>query len=268
MTAKPAHSANTEFVVVDAADPQITRITLNRPDKRNALNIAMLGALARAVTEAAADRKRRVLILSGAGPVFCAGLDLTEAANAQLTHKSAEALRDAYQAIATSPMITIAAVQGGAFGGGVGLLAACDLAVAEADVKIAFPEVRRGIIAAIVTALLRRQLGDRSARELILLGQTIDAPRAAVLGIINRIVPKGAAAAVASAIAREALLAAPGAVIRTKKLLDDLAPRPLAEDLANALAMHMAARHTAEFAEGLAAFKEKRPPKWGPRPEI
>jgi methylglutaconyl-CoA hydratase len=253
-------------LLIDSSDPQITRLTLNRPQKRNALNIATLSALSQAVAAAATDLNRRVLILGGAGPIFCSGLDLSEAANPQQTHASAQALRDAYFAIASSPLITIAAVQGGALGGGVGLVAACDLSIAEEDVKIAFPEVRRGIVAAVVTALLRRQLGDRSARELILLGQTIDAPRAAALGIINRIAPKGAATAQADALAREALLAAPGSVMRTKKLLDDLAARPLAEDLAIALAMHTAARNSPEFAEGLAAFKEKRPPRWGKRP--
>jgi len=260
--------SDADVLLVDSSDPQIMRLTLNRPQKRNALNIATLSALSQAVTAAATDLNRRVLILGGAGPIFCSGLDLSEAADPQQTHASAQALRDAYFAIASSPLITIAAVQGGALGGGVGLVAACDLSIAEEDVKIAFPEVRRGIVAAVVTALLRRQLGDRSARELILLGQTIDAPRAAALGIINRIAPKGAALAQADALAREALLAAPGSVMRTKKLLDDLAARPLAEDLAIALAMHTAARNSPEFAEGLAAFKEKRPPRWGKRPQI
>jgi methylglutaconyl-CoA hydratase len=257
---------NDDVLLIDSSDPQITRLTLNRPQKRNALNIATLTALSQAVIAAAADLNRRVLILAGNGPIFCAGLDLTEAADPQKTHLSAQALRDAYFALASSPLITIAAVQGGALGGGVGLVAACDLSIAEEDVTIAFPEVRRGIVAAVVTALLRRQLGDRSARELILLGQTIDAQRAATLGIVNRIAPKGAALAQADAIAREALLAAPGSVMRTKKLLDDLAARPLAEDLAIALAMHTASRNSSEFAEGLAAFKEKRPPRWGKRP--
>jgi methylglutaconyl-CoA hydratase len=253
-------------LLIDSSDAQITRLTLNRPAKRNALNIATLTALTQAVTAAAADLNRRVVILAGAGPIFCSGLDLAEAADPNQTHASAQALRDAYFAIASSPLITIAAVQGGALGGGVGLVAACDLAVAEEDVQIAFPEVRRGIIAAVVTALLRRQLGDRSARELILLGQSIDAARAATLGIINRIAPKGFALARAESLAQEALLAAPGSVMRTKKLLDKLAPRPLEQDLAIALEMHLSARNSPEFAEGLNAFKEKRPPKWGPRP--
>src|SRR5277367_5678728 len=109
---------DTDVLLVDSSDPQITRLTLNRPHKRNALNIAMMTALAQAVTAAALDLNRRVLILAGAGPIFCSGLDLAEAADPHHTHPSAQALRDAYFAIASSPLITIAAVQGGALGGG------------------------------------------------------------------------------------------------------------------------------------------------------
>jgi methylglutaconyl-CoA hydratase len=251
-------------ILIDTAAPQITRITLNRPAKRNALDIATLKTLKAAFQAAESDRPRRVIILSGAGAIFCAGLDLSEAADPKLAHSSATALCEAYETICASTLITIAAVQGAALGGGVGLVLACDLAIAEPNAQIGFPEVRRGIIAALVTALLRRQLGDRSARELILLGQSIDAPRAKQLGLVNEI---ALAQAGADELARQALLAAPGAVIRTKKLLDELALRSVATDLRRALALHVSARVTDEFAEGLAAFKEKRPPRWGPRPE-
>ena len=145
------------------------------------------------------------------------------------------------------------------------MLAACDLVVASDDLRLSYPEVKRGLIAALVTCLLRRQLSDRRVRELILLGQTLEAPRALELGLVTRVVPVASLDAEVMQLAHEACSGALGAIARTKQLLDELAERPLVDDLRIALAHHLAARESAEAAEGVAAFMEKRPPRWGQR---
>jgi methylglutaconyl-CoA hydratase len=251
--------------VVDAADPMVTVVTLNRPEKRNALTIELMEQLAAAVRVASDDLTRRVLILRGAGPAFCAGLDLQEASDPALADRSSHALAELYTALCESPLVTIAAAQGAAFGGGVGLIAACDLVLAADDLRVGFPEVHRGLVAALVTCMVRRQVDERSLRELVLLGQIISAERALSVGLINRIVAPDALASESMDLAKEACKGAPGAIARTKRLLDDLSPRPIAEDLRRALAFHLEARESAEATEGVAAFLERRQPHWPPR---
>jgi methylglutaconyl-CoA hydratase len=151
-------------------------------------------------------------------------------------------------------------------GGGVGLLAACDLVVAADDLRVGFPEVRRGLVAALVTALLRRQLSDRVLRELVLLGRTITAAEALSVGLANRVVPPDRLMDEAASLATQAVRGAPGAIARTKRLLDDLAARPIVDELGRALQYHLEARDAAEAAEGIAAFLEKREPRWDVRP--
>src|SRR4051812_18967554 len=149
------------LVLVRQDDPAITLLTLNRPAKRNALSIALIDELLAAIVAASADPVRRVIVLRANGPAFCAGLDLTEASQPGAHERSAEALSALYLALGTSPLITIAAAHGAAMGGGAGLLSACDFVVAGEDLQLALPEVRRGLVAALVTCLLRRQLTDR-----------------------------------------------------------------------------------------------------------
>lgn len=252
-------------LLVNAEDPTICVLTLNRPQKRNALSLELIERIAESAAAAANDPMRRVLILQGSGPAFCAGLDLQEARLPGGAETSAAALARMYAAIGNSPLITIAAAQGAAMGGGAGLLAACDFVVAAPDLKIAYPEVRRGLVAALVTCLLRRRLNDGAVRDLILLGQVVAAERALSLGLVSQVTPAAELSTAATSLAREACRGAPGAIARTKRLLDDVAARPLEEDLQRALHVHLSARNSAEAAEGIAAFMEKRDPKWGPR---
>ena len=175
-----------DLVHVQQDEPAITVLALNRPDKRNALSIALIEALREAILGASRDPTHRVLILKGNGPAFCAGLNLHEASQPGTHEKSAETLAALYEALATSPLVTIAAAHGAAMGGGAGLVAACDFAIAADDLRLSYPEVRRGLVAALVTCLLRRQINDRAVRELILLGQTVDAPRALQEGTVAR----------------------------------------------------------------------------------
>src|SRR4051812_22134238 len=253
-----------DLVLTDTADPAITIVTLNRPDKRNALSVDLVAQLIVAINRASDDRSRRVIVIRGNGPSFCAGLDLKEASDPTKAHGSAVGAAQMFKSLSTTPLITIAHAHGGAFGGGAGILAACDFVVGSDDLKIGYPEVHRGLVAALVTTLLARQLGDRVVRELVLLGQTVDANRALSLGLINRIGTFDDA----MALAREACKGAPGAIARSKRLLDALSARTIDEDLNRALDFHLHARHSSEAAEGMAAFLEKREPQWGPRPDV
>jgi methylglutaconyl-CoA hydratase len=258
-------SETTPLVHVDASDPTITVLTLNRAAKRNALSIALMDELLAAATSASTDLNRRVLILRGDGPAFCAGLDLHEAADPSTRDRSAHLLANVYRTIYQSPLVTIAAVHGAVMGGGIGLMAACDLALAADDTSIAFPEVRRGLVAALVTALVRRQVADRTLRELVLLGQTIPATQAMSIGLVNHVVPLHQLRDEASGLASYVVQGAPNAIVRTKRLLDGLFPRSISSELDYALQYHLQARDDAESAEGIAAFRQRRKPVWPPR---
>lgn len=252
-----------DSLVLLEVNRDIAVLTLNRPEKRNALNIPLLESLHKSV-DLAHTHEARVIVLRGAGPVFCAGLDLSEAADAASAHASAQALARMFDSVVQSRAVTIAAVQGAAIAGGAGLMSACDLVIAEANAKIGYPEVRRGLVAALVMTFLRRQLRERDARELLVLGEVVSAGRAAEMGLVNRVVPEGAAVDSAMELADTVLRGAPGALAHTKQMLNDLWPRPLETDLAWALAQHKAVRTSREAREGVAAFNEKRKPNWDP----
>jgi len=250
-----------ENLVLYEAARDIATLTLNRPEKRNALNIPLLEALCKAIEDAHA-RQARIIILRGAGAVFCAGLDLSEAADATKAQASAQWIAQMLETVSQSRAVTIAAVHGAAIAGGAGLMSACDFVVAEESAKIGYPEVRRGLVAGLVMTFLRRQLRERDARELLLLGEIVDARRAKDIGLVNRVVPEGGALDAALDLANTILKGGPGALAHTKQMLGDLWPRPLENDLAWALNHHKAVRASREAREGIAAFNEKRKPNW------
>ncbi len=160
--------------------------------------------------------------------------------------------------------MTIAAVKGAAVAGGAGLMLACDLAVVADDFKTGFPEVRRGLVAGLVMTFLRRKLSEPLARELVLLGELIGADQAKAEGMVNRIVPPDRVMDEALDLARTALKGAPTAILRTKRLFDDLYSLPIGQHVDYALKLHKDMRTSAEASEGFAAFLEKRPPAWDP----
>jgi methylglutaconyl-CoA hydratase len=253
--------------VLISKDGPVTTLTLNRPDKRNALNVALLEALGAAIAAAEADSTQRILILRGAGKVFCSGLDLAEAGQSTWPEQSAELVGHALQALATSRLISIAAVHGAAVAGGCGLMSACDFAVVTRDAKFGYPELRRGLVPALIMTFLRRQLRERDARELLYLGKLFDAEHAFAIGLVNRVVADEAAVDLeVRTIISSLLQGAPHALAATKKVLNDLWPSPIADDLKAAQDHHVTARHSPEAKEGIAAFNEKRPPNWAPRP--
>jgi methylglutaconyl-CoA hydratase len=171
----------------------VARITLNRPDKRNAITDEMISALRGALQRASQDSAIRLLLIRGAGKDFCAGLDLSEvlrsAEDASASIASARRLGDMYIAMRRHPKPIVAAVQGRALGGGAGIATACDLIVAAESAQFGYPEVKLGFIPAIVTTMLRRAVNERQAMELALTGEPVSAPRAYALGLINRVYP-------------------------------------------------------------------------------
>ena len=265
----PNEMPETSVLNVEAAAEGVRELVLNRPEVHNALNVPLLDALAGALREAEADGACRVLLLRGEGKSFCAGLDLKVAADPAQAQASTELLSDLLTGLRASRLIVVTAVHGAAYGGGAGLLMASDLTVADETLKVGFPEVRRGIIPAMVSVLLRQNLGDRLTRDILLLGQTLTADRVAatgLLGVAAAPVRIGAAREEAMKRVDELLLGGPETLAATKRLVNEIGGEPFDAAWQAAHAAHLASRVSEEFAEGSRAFKEKRPPAWAPAP--
>jgi methylglutaconyl-CoA hydratase len=257
---------STELVLYEVRSSAAV-LTLNRPDRRNALSRALIAALGDAADRAASDPAARCVILTGAGNSFCAGMDLAElqeslAAPPDETPVWDDALRLAkvYDRLYTLPKPTIAAVNGAAVAGGAGLVSVCDLAVAVPEAKFGYPEVRRGLVAAMVMPHLMRHVGERVARYLLLTGETIDAEEAHRVGFINSVVPAAQLMEQALIWAKAVAEGGPNALVRTKELLRGFSHQALSlEEAARASA---APRLTEECRRGLEAFFAKRPAPW------
>jgi methylglutaconyl-CoA hydratase len=243
------------------------QITLNRPDKRNALSRALIAAISDAFHRAADDPAARCVILVGAGPAFCAGMDLDElrgtlGADADKVWDDAHKLSALYDFIYSLPKPTIAAVNGAAVAGGAGLVSVCDLALAVPDAKFGYPEVRRGLVAAMVMPHLLRHVGERAARYLLLTGELIDAVEALRMRFINAVVGPEHLIAAADSWAESLAEGGPKALATTKELLLRCSHKALSvEELACGSAEP---RLTDECRHGLTAFFEKKPAPWVP----
>ena len=248
-------------VLIEKQTPQITVVTLNRPERRNALTIELLTELVAAIRVASDEPNERIIILRGAGAAFCTGMDL-KAATPQNAHAMAELVAETLLTLSQTRLITIAAVHGAAVAGGAGIMSACDFVVAAERTKIGYPEVRRGLVAGLVMTFLRRQVGERNMRELLLGSELINAERAREIGLVNRVVAQEDLMSEAQKFAHSALQAAPGALAQTKHFIEELWWRSVKEDIDLAFKHHMEARESSEAREGIAAFNEKRPPNW------
>jgi len=249
-------------VLIEKQVPQIRTIVLNRPERRNALTLELLNELTMAIKTAAQQPQERVLILRGAGAAFCTGLDLKEAADQTKAHATAEMVANTLVTLSQTRLITIAAVHGAAVAGGAGIMSACDFVIAAEGTKIGYPEVRRGLVAGLVMTFLRRQVGERNMRELLLGSELIDAKRAKEISLVNRVVAKDDLIDESHKIAESVLQGAPGVLTQTKRLIDELWWRSVKDDVDLALKYHLQARESDEAREGIVAFNEKRKPKW------
>jgi methylglutaconyl-CoA hydratase len=245
-------------------------LTIHRPERRNALSRALIQALSEAVSRARDDAAARCVILTGAGSVFCAGMDLAELQESLADPKPREAapvwedslrLARLYDLLYTLPKPTVAAVNGSAVAGGAGLVTVCDLALAVPEAKFGYPEVRRGLVAAMVMPHLLRHVGERMARYLLLTGEMIDAETAEHAGLINEVVPAGQLLEKALVWGRSLAEGGPRALAQTKALLHQFSRQALSvEEAARASAEP---RLTEECQAGLTAFFNKRPAPWG-----
>jgi methylglutaconyl-CoA hydratase len=254
-----------ELVRYDSHPPAVI-ITLNRPDKRNALSRALIQALKDAFERAQSDSKARSVILTGAGPAFCAGMDLAELAETvnqpteSAVWEDAQRLAGLYDLIYTLPKPTIALVNGAAVAGGAGLVTVCDLALAVPTAVFGYTEVRRGLVAAMVMPHLLRHVGERAARHLLLTGELIDANEALRIGLINRVVDLQHGLSEELAWAESLADGGPNALALTKSLLQRFSRQALSlEETAKASA---APRLSEECQEGLRAFFAKQPNPW------
>ena len=210
-------------------------LTLNRPEKRNALDTALSRALLEALRAADGEDGVRCVVLTGAGPGFCAGADLSEFKGLR-DPKAAESRADLTMQLhlvfskMDTPVIT--AINGAAMGGGAGLAIAGDLALMGHSAKIGYPETKHGIVAAIVMANLVRQIGRKAAFELVALGEPIDAKRALALGMVNRVVPGTKLMSEARALAEQVAAVSRPAMAQTKRLFHEVADLPLDRALA------------------------------------
>lgn len=254
------------LVSVDA-ERRIGTLTLNRPDKRNALNGAVVEAAHAGLGKLTADRSIRVIVLRGNGTAFCAGADL-DAIRALSTATHDENLKDSrrlaafIEALVRCPKPTVAAVHGPALAGGAGLASACDFVIATPEATFGYPEVKIGFVAAIVMVLLVRQVGERKARDLLLTGRVIPAREAMALGLVNDLVPPDSLDAAILLLAKSLVHGSPAAISRTKELLLQTWDRELSEAIHTAASANADARGTPDCREGIAAFLEKRKPVW------
>lgn len=257
---------NSALVLVEQRPPALV-LTINRPDRRNALNRDLIVALTHAFLKARDEAAARCVILTGSGPAFCAGMDLAElqgslqpSAGDGPIWEDALRLAELYDLIYTLPKPTIAAVNGPAVAGGAGLVSVCDLALAVPTAKFGYPEVRRGLVAAMVLPHLLRHVGERMARYLLLTGEVIDAEAAARVGFINEVVAADQLLARAHACALSLAEGGPNALSRTKELLHQFSHQ--AASVKEAAHASAAPRLTEECRQGLEAFFAKRPAPW------
>ena len=253
-------------------DGPVERVTLNRPEVRNAFNehlVAELTAWAADARERAARHETRVVVLAGAGDVFCSGADLSWMAKT-VTYSETQNLHDAASAsrmfatLNELPVPMIAQVQGAALGGGAGLAAVCDVAVADQEAVFGFTEVTLGILPAVISPFVLAKIGRSAARELFLTGGRFTAERAREIGLIHAVVPAIDLDATVARYVRQVLAAGPEAIAAAKALISRVWGQSI-EDAAEITSAAIAARRvSAEGQEGLHAFLEKRRPAWRP----
>jgi methylglutaconyl-CoA hydratase len=257
-------------VLTEIDDRGVASITLNRPEVHNAYDAAVIDQLGMALEALGGDPKVRVLVLRGRGRHFQAGADLNwlrtlaaagAAENAAFSWRTTEAMRT----LNALPKPTLALVQGACYGGGVGLVAGCDVAIACEGATFALTEVRWGVIPAPIVPQLCAAIGVRQARRYGLTGERFDAREALRIGLVHALCPDGGLDAAAAPIVEAMLQSAPEAVADSKLLFLEQAGLLLSQQQVRALAFQAAAKRTSpEAAEGLESFQAKRRPAWYP----
>jgi methylglutaconyl-CoA hydratase len=256
-----------ETLKLDTDGRGVATLTLNRPDKHNALSGPMILELAAAAAALAVDDAVRVVVLTGAGKSFCAGGDLgwmqdQMVADGQTRFREARKLAEALGALNSLPKPLIGAVQGNAFGGGVGMACVCDVTIGVDHLTMGLTETRLGLIPATIGPYVIARMGEARARRVFMSARLFGAAEAVDLGLLARAVP---AADLASAVEAEVapyLACAPGAVAAAKKLTRDLGPRIDDATIDMTIGALVACWEGQEAVEGISAFFDKRKPRW------
>jgi len=248
------------------SDGATALVTLNRPEKRNAISATMIAEILAALKEVESGSER-VAIITGAGKAFCAGMDL-DALKSLATQSPEENLADArrtagfFRRLWGFPKPLIAAVNGAALAGGCGIATLCDFTLAAPEAKFGYTEVRVGFMPALVSMFLERQVGEKLARDLFLTGRIVDAAEAKTMGLVTKVVPEEQLLAAARGLAATLIANSPGSILATKRLLVRASEAEIDRRIELAVAESVAIRSTPDFREGLAAFLEKREPRW------
>ncbi len=249
----------------------VARVWMSRPAVHNALNQAMIDDLAETFLSLGEDPEVRVIVLSGRGKSFCAGADIDYMkqqgeAPREVNLPNARGLAEMFRIVAVSPKPTIARVNGAVMGGGLGLVAACDIAVASNTAFFAASEIRLGLIPSTIAPYVLRAIGQRQARRLFQTGERIDAAQAQRIGLVHEIAEPDQLDSKIQSILDNLLAGAPDAQTAAKSLIEDIAGRPITRDLIEETSVRIAdIRSEPEAVEGLSAFLEKRPPDWVPQ---
>ncbi len=258
-----------DLIRFDATRAGIAIVTLNRPEVHNAFNSELIAELTDVFAMISDQPSIRMMILRGEGPSFSAGADLSWMKLAALNSRDdnetdAQRLAEMLLKLYEMPQMTLALVHGTAMGGGAGLVAACDVAIAMASTKFSFSEVRLGLTPATISPFVIDAIGPRWARALFVTAESFDAAYAERIGLVQYVAQSSDEMAdLEEHIAKLVFSAAPGAVADAKKLVRDVTRRPIDSELGHRTAKRIAARRaSAEGKEGIAAFLEKRPPSW------
>ncbi len=258
--------ADYETITFDASGPAIW-VTLSRDDVRNAFNGQMLADLLDAFETAPKVPGGRVVVLTGVGSAFCAGADLnwmravrdfTYEQNLEESNQVSAVMRRIYDC----PLPTIARVNGPAIGGGAGLVACCDLAVASEAARFSLSEVKLGLIPSCISPYVIRKIGEGSARELFLTGERISAHKAREIGLVNEVAKEGELDVVVAKWVNQLVTSGPVAIAKCKELIRNVPQMNLDEAGPYTAEMIAKMRTSEEGQEGMAAFLEKRKPKW------
>lgn len=241
----------------------VARIVLDSPANRNALSAVLVGELLEALRVAMRDDGVRCVVLTGNGPAFCAGADLkTRGANLFRESGEESPFVSTLKLLWNGPKPVVAGVNGHAFGGGVGLAAACDISVAASGALFSFSEVRMGLVPATISVVVVPKLGVHQAMRLFLTGERFEAERACELGLIHRVVPGEELEAAVEQEVEAIAKGGPEAIREAKNLVRTVARLPMDEAFPWAESLIARLFASDEAAEGAAAFQEKRPPKW------
>jgi len=252
----------TGTLVATASARGVATLTLDSPTNRNALSSALISQLLDALAGAVADPAVRIVVLSHTGPAFCSGADLAETEAARATGElPAARMGELLQAVWECPKPVVARVGGPARAGGLGLVAAADIAVCPTEATFAFSEVRLGVVPAVISVTVLPRLTSRAAAELFLTGEVFDGTRAAQVGLVTAAVPATDLDARVDRYVAALLRGAPGALAGAKELLHRT-PGTFDDDLAELTALSVSYFRSAEGLEGVAAFRQKRDPGW------